>query len=322
MYSSEAKILLEKIKESNKIIIHRHKRPDGDCVGSQMALKEYLQHNFSDKQIYAVGIDGYERFDYIGEIDIIKDDVYEDALVIVVDTSNKDRIEDSRYNQGKEVIKIDHHITADDEWYGDINIIYPDISSTCELLYDLFNAMRKIDNNLTLNAKVANYLFYGIYSDTGGFKFPNTSSTTYLAVSKLIEYDFDYQQTITNLETYSLKEMKLLGYAYNNIVIEDGVGYIYFNDDIQEQLEVKPADVSIIANFLGNIKELKAWVVFNQYPNFIRVNIRSRVGFDVQQVAVKFNGGGHVNAAGASIDDDSQIEDVVKELKNTIKQGG
>lgn len=322
MYVNEAITLLNKIKENDKIIIHRHKRPDCDCIGSQMALKEFITANFSNKKVYAVGEEGYERFNYIGEIDIIDDDEYKDALVIVVDTSNRDRIEDPRYTSGKEIIKIDHHITDDEEWYGDINIIYPEISSTCELLFDLFSAMMDNDNNISLNDQVANYLFYGIYSDTGGFKFPNTASSTYLIASKLVEYDFDYQQTITNLETYSLKEMQLLGYAYNNIIIEDSVGYIYFSKEIQKQLNVKPADVSIIANFLGTIKELKSWVVFNQYPTFIRVNIRSRAGYNIQPVATMFNGGGHENASGASIENEAQISEVIKVLKEKINQGG
>ena len=97
MFKAEIKILLEKINEYRNIIIHRHKRPDLDCLGSQMALKAYLQHNFPNKNIYAVGEDGFKEFNYIGEIDIVDDELYKKSFVIVVDTANAARVEDERY---------------------------------------------------------------------------------------------------------------------------------------------------------------------------------------------------------------------------------
>ena len=319
MFKAEIKILLEKINEYQNIIIHRHKRPDLDCLGSQMALKAYLQYNFPNKNIYAVGEDGFKEFNYIGEIDIVDDELYKKSFVIVVDTANAARVEDERYKDGAYIIKIDHHIDNGDEVYGDINIVDEESSSCCELLAYIFNQLHEFDNNLVLSDLVARNLYYGIYSDTGGFKFPNSRPQTFSTVSELVKYDWDYEDTIMHLTTYDHNVLRLVGYAYNNIVIEDGLGYIYFSQELQKELGVIPAHVSLVANFLGNIKQLKAWVVFNEYPSFIRVNIRSRSQYNIEPVAKQFDGGGHKNASGATIHNEATIKDVVKALKEVLE---
>mgnify|MGYP003463159031 CR=1 FL=1 len=99
--------ILNKIKEYNRIIIHRHIRPDGDCMGSQMGLKYLLKNSFPDKEIYAVGDELPEYLQELGEVDNIPDEYYNDALVIVVDTSVDNRISDERWKTGKYIIKID-----------------------------------------------------------------------------------------------------------------------------------------------------------------------------------------------------------------------
>ena len=102
--------IFEQIKKYNKIIIHRHQRPDPDAIGSQVGLAEILRASFPYKQIYVVGkhIPG---FDWIGEMDTIDNQTFDDALVIVTDTANAPRIDDRRFDNGDELIKIDHHLS-------------------------------------------------------------------------------------------------------------------------------------------------------------------------------------------------------------------
>ena len=125
--------ILEQIKKYNKIIIHRHQRPDPDAIGSQVGLAEILKASFPYKQVYVVGkhIPG---FDWIGTMDEIESDVYDDALVIVTDTANAPRIDDRRFNNGDELIKIDHH--PNDEPYGDLMWVRDDASSCSEMIYE------------------------------------------------------------------------------------------------------------------------------------------------------------------------------------------
>ena len=313
--------LYDKINNYDQIIIHRHKRPDLDAFGSQMALKEFLKINFLDKEIYAVGEDGHEEFDYIGMVDVIRDELYRDSLVIIVDTANYDRIEDDRFKMANEVIKIDHHIDLSEEQYGVINLVDPSMSSTCEYLFNIFEELNKFDKNLVLDKWVANYLFYGIYGDTGGFKYPNTTTNTFRAISEIVKFPFDYEKTIMQLNVYDYEIMKIVGIAYNMMTIEEGVGVIVFDKKFQQEHNIKPNKLSIIVNFLGNIRELKAWLVFNEYNHFIRVNMRSRKEFNMEQIAIQFNGGGHKNASGASIKRFEEMEDVIKKVKNEVNKG-
>lgn len=319
MYKQAAQELLNQINQFDDIIIHRHKRPDLDCLGSQMALKAFLQHNWPDKRVYSVGHDGFREFDYIGTIDDVNDEIYKKALVVVVDTANKARVEDERYVSGKVIIKLDHHIPSVEENYGTYNFVDEKCSSSAELLFGIFSEMMKLDTHLSLNNLIARNLFFGIYSDTGGFKFPNSQPSTFAAVSALVGYDFDYEDTIMHLTTYDHDTLKLVGYAYNHITIEDGLGYIYFPQVLQKKLGVKPSQVSLVANFLGSIKELKAWVVFNEYPSFIRVNIRSRSQYNIEPIAKMFNGGGHKNASGATLNEEAQIPQVISAIKQVLE---
>jgi phosphoesterase RecJ-like protein len=102
-------IILNKIKQYDKIIIHGHIRPDGDCYGAQFGLKDLILSSFPKKKVYVVG-ETSEYVSFVGQVDQIPDSEYNGALSIVVDTATKDRISDQRYLLGKEVIKIDHHI--------------------------------------------------------------------------------------------------------------------------------------------------------------------------------------------------------------------
>ena len=123
--------ILNKIKEYETIIIHRHVRPDGDALGSSLGLREILRDNFPEKNIYSVGEKVPEYLNFVGCEDEISDEVYENALVIVVDTATKARICDERYQKAKELIKIDHHDPV--ESYGDINYV-KDHFASCSLV--------------------------------------------------------------------------------------------------------------------------------------------------------------------------------------------
>lgn len=310
--------LYDLIEKHNKIIIHRHKKPDFDCIGAQMALKSFLQLNFPTKEIYAVGKEDFEEFNFLGEVDNIIDEDYQNALIIVVDTANRERIEDNRYHLGVNIVKIDHHISYDDELYGTLNIINDKISSSCELLFNIFEYFQKLNSQIIIDKNICEKLFYGIYSDTGGFKFPNTTSDTFLVVSKLRASNFDYEKVMLRLTTYPYDIMKLVGYIYNNLNVNNQVGYIYFDSELQKKLNITPQMVSKVVNFIGLISELKIWVVFNQYPTFIRGNIRSREEYNVEVIAKRHNGGGHKNASGIKIFDDKEILTIIKELEELV----
>lgn len=308
---NEYKELGQLILQYKDIIIHRHKRPDFDSIGSQMGLKEVLQINFPEKNIYAVGDDGFLEFSHLGEIDFVREDIYKKALVIIVDTANYARIEDERHKLAETLVKIDHHEDVLEERFGQLNIVVSHASSTCELLVDIIQAL-----DWKMSGRAAYQLFNGIYADTGGFVFPNTSVKTFEKLAYLRQFDWDYEEAMNELRVYDYKLINLVGYAYQNVVIDNGVGYMKFDRPTQLKLGCNASDVSVVVNFLGTIKELEKWVVFNDYGSFIRLNFRSRKKYDVASIAKMFGGGGHKNAAGGSIDSWDAQEDVIQLLKD------
>ena len=170
--------ILNEIKKFKIIIIHRHKRPDPDAIGSQMGLAQLIKESFPDKQVLCAGKQ-YESFEWLGKTDEIADEQYQDALVIVVDTANQPRVDDDRYTKGKALIKIDHH--PNDDQFGDIMWVEPDASSTSELIYDFYDSNK---DQLTLPSEGARLLYAGIVGDTGRFMYPSTSSHTLEVAAK------------------------------------------------------------------------------------------------------------------------------------------
>ena len=135
------KQILEKIKEYDKIIISRHIRPDGDCTGGTKGLKAILEATFPEKSIYLVNSDYSQYMSFLGgEDEQFEDDFYADSLVIILDTASNDRISNKKFNLGKELIKIDHHI--DISPYGDISWVENLRSSCCEMIVDFYNTFK------------------------------------------------------------------------------------------------------------------------------------------------------------------------------------
>src|SRR5690625_2963350 len=127
--------IINLIKGYETIIIHRHVRPDADAIGSQCGLKEMIQFTFPNKNVFAVGEEDPSLY-FLARMDEIEDNVYENALVIICDTANTERISDRRYTLGKEIVKIDHHPNHDT--YGDVLWVDTEASSTSELIYELY----------------------------------------------------------------------------------------------------------------------------------------------------------------------------------------
>lgn len=166
--------IVQAIKKHETIIIHRHVRPDPDALGSQGALMHVIKETYPSKNVYVVG-SADPSLTFLLEMDIIDDDVYKGALVIVCDTANAARIDDTRFDQGDMLIKIDHHPDVDK--YGDIRYVNTTASSTSEIIYDLFLYAK--NNGFNMNDEAARLIYGGIVGDTGRFLFPSTTKKTF-----------------------------------------------------------------------------------------------------------------------------------------------
>lgn len=304
--------ILNKIKEYETIIIHGHKRPDGDCYGSQFGLKNIIENSFPDKKVYVVGQTS-AFVDFIGKTDEITDETYQGALSIVVDTAVEDRISDSRYSLGKEIIKIDHHIPVDD--YGDIRWVDTNFPS-CAQMIAYFYYKNKKELKLSLDGAIAMYT--GIVTDTGRFRFRGVSKLTHQMAGMLLEKGVDVEYIDSKLSRESLEMIGLKGYVYSNFVTTKGFIYLKMTRDIIEKFEVTDEQAASVVGLLGGIEGFPVWALFIEYPNEVRIRLRSN-GPTINELANRFGGGGHAKASGARLESWEQLPEFIADVEAVVK---
>jgi bifunctional oligoribonuclease and PAP phosphatase NrnA len=301
--------ILEAIQQYETIIVHRHVRPDPDAYGSQCGLVEILKSSYPNKKVFAVGMEDPSLY-YMKRLDQISDEVFEEALIIVCDTANAERICDSRYKLGKQLIKIDHHPNEDP--YGDLLWVDTTASSVSEMIYEFYLFGK--DKGLKMSDEAARLLFAGIVGDTGRFLFPSTSEKTFLYAGELIHYQFSRTELFDKMYELDTNVVKLNGYILQNFELRSsGVAKVVLSKEILSKFEVVPSEASLLVGTLGNVKGIKAWVFFIEEDDQIRVRLRSK-GPVINGIAKNYNGGGHPLAAGASIYHWDEAEQVIKEL--------
>lgn len=299
--------ILEAIKAYDKIFIFGHVRPDGDCYGSQFGLKEIILENFGHKEVHVVG-DTSDYVSFLGTPEKIENDaIFHNSLAIVVDCGAADRVSNQRYLLTDKVIKIDHHIA--DVHYGDIVHVEQDCPACSQII-----AKMAIENNLSINDKAAFALYTGIVTDTGRFSFRGVSNETFMIAAALIEHNVDVEKLNNYLSVDSLEVVKFKGYVLQNAVFtENGVVYIKITRDVIEQYGISDEDAAAQVGVIGNIENYPIYLLFMDYPNEIRIRIRSR-GPRIDKIANKYGGGGHEKAAGARLASWEQLPEFIKDI--------
>ncbi len=309
------KDLLKEIKLFEKIIIHRHKKPDGDALGSQMGLAHLIRDNFDDKKVMIVG--SKTEFEKTSLKNIFKDkfdnptdDDYKDALVIVVDTANVERIEGDNFFKGKLIYKVDHHASA--EKFGDKELILNKISSTAQII-STFAAEAK----LTISKKAAEYLLTGMITDTGRFMFNSVDSKTFEQVINLMDAGAKIYMLVNSLNDRNINFIRLQGEVLSNFKIKNGVAYYMMPKGLHKKYGVDYGSASSMVFLLMMANEVK-YALFSSYDSKDKVwkaSLRSRAKA-INKIAEKHNGGGHNMAAGLKIKDKKEFNIVVNELLN------
>ncbi|EIT85450.1 phosphoesterase RecJ domain-containing protein [Fictibacillus macauensis ZFHKF-1] len=303
------KLIFESIKTHDTIIIHRHVRPDPDALGSQGGLGALLKASFPEKKVYLVGEED-PALTFLVTMDEIAETSYEDALVIVCDSANTARISDRRYKLGKQLIKIDHH--PNEEPYGDVVWVDTSVSSTSEMIVQWFLAHE--DEGLVMTAEAASLLYAGIIGDTGRFLYSNTSPDTLRAAAFLMEKGAVPQDLFDEL--YKVKEntARLNGYVMQNFKITNGhTGSIHLSKTVLDRYGVEVSEAAVLVNSFAHVEGMLAWVFFIDEPGHIRTRIRSK-GPAINQLAMRYNGGGHPRASGATVHSLEEGERLVDEL--------
>lgn len=309
--------ILNKIKEYDRIVITRHIRPDGDCIGASMGLRSIIKCSFPNKEVYSVGEDTSEYTSFISTEDENREEIYKDSLVIVVDTATFDRISNKKeyLSQAKEIIKIDHHIPVDD--YGTVNLVRTDLPACCSIIADLLYSF----DELKIDDYGASCLFFGIVTDTGRFRYRGVGPELLTLTAKLLEHNVDMENIYAHLYTKDKSVLKLQGYVYDNFkTTESGVNYIYFSLKTQKKYKVTTEEASSLVNTLDCIKGGMIWMIFVEQPTKeIRVRLRSRF-VAINELANKYHGGGHQQACGATVYSKKEMKALVDDADKVLKE--
>ncbi len=292
------KEILQEILRYETIIIHRHTNPDGDALGSQIGLRLILEENFPEKRIYTVG-DAAKRYSFMAgsDMDEIGDEVYEGALAVILDTSAKSLISDERYTLAARTVRMDHHIFC--EKIADVELTDTSYESCAGLVAAFAQA-----NDLRLTPLAAKSLYTGMITDSGRFRYDSTTSQTFRIAAYLCEQKFDTNDIYRNLYADDFSHIRLKAQFVLKIdFTEHNVAFIYTTLD---EAKATGADTfSISRGMVGTMAEIRGvdiWVNFTETEGGVLCEIRSSK-YNINPVAVKYGGGGHKKASGATVAD-------------------
>ena len=309
--------ILQKIKEYDRIMIFRHVRNDGDCVGASKGLKTILQLTYPEKEIYLIDEQRSDFLAFLGEDDApVSDELYEGALALVLDTGTRERISGNKYTLCKEVIKIDHHIPLQD--YGNINWVEENRSSTCEMIAHFYNTFK---DKLKMDAQAAMYIYTGMVTDSGRFRFREVDGETMRLAGMLLDFGIDVDTLYAHLYMQSFESLKYKAYIYKNMKIsENGVCYFYASNATQKKLGLTREEASAGISAIENIKDSLIWLAFIENEDkTIRVRLRSRF-VTCSEIGEKYHGGGHACASGATVYSKKEMQALIDDADARLKE--
>lgn len=312
-------------KQWERMIVLPHIHPDGDTLGSCVALTQFFRT--MGLETYCVNNDTIPvslRFlNYEGFIDSEAfsklDWTPNSYAVIVVDGSDLTRVHDRLeiYENAVYKLCIDHHIT--NEYFADSTWIDPEASSTGELCHELIEV-----NGGKITPCMAEALYVAISTDTGSFKYDNTSAQTHRVVAKLLEVDFDVQRAIVEVyQNKDVDQVKLMQIALNHLSLHEGgkIGITYIEEKDVKAAQIMNYDTDGICEAIRDISGLEVAVFLRELkPDVFKVSTRSKHDFDVATFSMQFGGGGHRKAAGftLSMTLESALSTILDSLKSQV----
>lgn len=300
--------IFDKIVQYDKIIITRHVRPDGDAIGSSRGLAAMLRLSFPDKKIYVQTEDKSDYLSFLGPDDeTIDDGEYEGALLIVTDTATVDRVSNNRLDLAKEVIKIDHHINI--KPYGDVSWVEDWRSSCCEMIaffYETFSDKLKLDK------EAATYIYCGLVTDSGRFRYEATTGDTMRIAGLLLDFGVDIDTLYAHLYLEDYSQLKFQSYVLEHMkTTKNGLVYLHVDKKMQKKFSLTAEQASEAISYLKFIKGCIAQLAFiDMADGSIRVRLRSRF-MTINQLAEKYGGGGHQCTCGATLHSKKEIASMV-----------
>lgn len=310
------------IQQEDNFLLAAHVLPDGDAVGSVIAFAEMFK-SMGKKHTILLRDPVPEIYQFL-----IKDNVIENLNtidreqlpnnLITLDSTEFERLgEELSFLQQhtKKILNIDHHIS--NVRFGDINLVSYEASATCELLYYLFKAL-----DLPLNKEIATALYTGIVTDTGSFRYESTSVDTFLAAADLIKCGVDLGDIRENIfENKALASILAIQRSMDTLKISsDGkIAWMFIKYKAMQEMNASGEHCEGLVNYPLSISGVKMGFFFREMKDGkIKVGLRARRNYNVNDIASVFGGGGHALAAGCTMD--GPIEDAIEKMIQTAQE--
>jgi len=308
--------IINEIEASRSILVAAHRNPEGDALGSSLAVFNLFG---KDKQVQVFNPDLMPYFlAFLPGAGLVVHDLQEIKpfeLAIVVDCSNLNRVCDQfpEFLAGKKIINIDHHETNNN--FGELNLVDPKASSTGEILYQLFKGSGR-----PINKDAATCLYAAISMDTGSFQYQNTTQLTLDAAAGLIKLGAKPAEISHNLyERHPKSRLLLLAQVMPTVKFSDNGqrAEMTLTKEMLDKAQAGPAMAEGFINFLTSVASVEVAILFRQLgKEKYKVSFRSTEKFNVARLCEKFGGGGHRQAAGATLE--GKLEDIQKLIRKEV----
>ena len=303
--------ILDTIRAYDRIIIHRHTKPDGDAMGSQLGLSSWISTRFPEKEVYCVG-DPAGRYGFLegSEMDDLPDSAFEGALCILLDTASPKLISDDRFRLAAKTVRFDHHLFV--ESFCDLECVDSTFESCCGLVTDFI-----LQSGYPLTQQCAEPLYVGMATDSGRFRYDSTSPRTFRLVAELLGTGLDLNRIYRSLYAEQLDKLQLRARFTGKIVpVEDNVAYIYTTREELDAFGMDPYSASRgMVGVMNDIIGIDIWVNFTEADEGVLCELRS-ARYNINPVAVKYGGGGHEKASGAIVPDRKTAMNMIRDLQS------
>ena len=320
------KNIIEYIKRSNDFIVTSHISPDGDNIGSTLGIYYTLKKlNKNVRYVLDDTIPLNMRF-LVKDIEILRSEDIKDSgyTLICMDCGDEKRIcvNDDVKNNASTLINIDHHVS--NKLYGDLNYVDSEGSSTCELVYNMLTELENMEKIKVVDEVIATALYTGLLTDTGNFTYSNAKPSSFEMAKNLIIAGANKElivQKVFQSNTYNY--YKLLGEALNSLdIIDNKIAVISVTHDMLNRNNISFNDVDGVTNYTRDILGVEVGILLKQKKeNEIKVSLRAKSYVDVSKIAVYFGGGGHIKAAGCTVNDsiENAKEKIVAKVKESLR---
>ncbi len=309
--------IFDAIEKSSSIMLFRHRRIDGDCVGATKGLKGIIEATWPEKKVYIIDNERSEYLSFMGPDDEeVDDEVNKSSLGIVIDVGNAERISNQKYFLCSPIIKIDHHI--EHEPYGDISWVEDYRSSACEMIAYFYS---EFQDKLKISSQAATHIYTGMLTDSGRFQYEGVTGDTLRLAGLMLDQKIDMETLNAQLYMRDFDQLKFKAFIYENMCqTPGGVAYIHVTKEIQQHFGLNFESASSAISSLSDIKGILCWLAFiDAEGGEIRVRLRSRFAH-INGIAEKYHGGGHACASGATVYSQDEMKQLIDDADKHISE--